>query len=354
MKKVTIRQEYINILTELVKEESPVLYLEDFLYYYNKGLNEYINLRYEKFELTQQLSDDLRAWKTTYNTDSLIININDLGKSPEDTSTKCSAEAVDVCNGKCAEESSTKDCSAMCKDIADNTEITQEDIAQCSCEHTCDEDCSGGDDCIPECMVICEQDCERAIKKAAEDKCIENNFTKCKESYTADCIKKSKKPYRHLLSCSITVALLRPVSHCDQKLGTVKTYKVTRSTSDRNAVLSENVYLNARFYRPYYSISGDIITIDVGDIDKKKAKISNITIDYLMQPNEVDLTESEITTEMDTSQVLEFTADVANEVRKRVMLLILERHRDIRMQSNLQVNQSIGDIGAMTAGGGKK
>jgi hypothetical protein len=37
-------------LTELVKEEAPTLYLEDYLYYFNKAISEYMKTRYEVFE----------------------------------------------------------------------------------------------------------------------------------------------------------------------------------------------------------------------------------------------------------------------------------------------------------------
>jgi hypothetical protein len=60
---LTARQAYIDILTELVKEEAPTLYLEDYLYYFNKAISEYMKTRYEVFETNQQLADDMRSWK---------------------------------------------------------------------------------------------------------------------------------------------------------------------------------------------------------------------------------------------------------------------------------------------------
>ena len=76
----TIRSVYLNILTELVKEEAPTMYLEDFLYYYNKAISDFMKLRYEKFEMTQQLTDDMRVWKVRYTTDKLVTKISELGK----------------------------------------------------------------------------------------------------------------------------------------------------------------------------------------------------------------------------------------------------------------------------------
>lgn len=278
MYKPTARKEYINILTELIKEESPVLYLEDFLYYYNKGIGEYLNARYEKFELTQQITDDVRTWKHKY------------------TATPTEVEELEVKIDNIKE----------CRQVTLSKEIIITPPVGPPMAH--------------------------------------------KVNYTAT---KCDKGYRHLLNCVVEVKLLRPVSHCTQAALTTKKYKVTRSTSDRNAVLPENDYLKATFYRPYFSISGDSILIDVGDIDKKKAKISSITLEYLTQPDQVNLTEAEIEDPDDKSQDLGFSEDVAGEIRKRVMLLILERNRDPRMVSNQQVGKSVNDIGAISVGGKK-
>jgi hypothetical protein len=56
-------------LTELVKEEAPTLYLEDYLYYFNK-ISEYMKTRYEVFETNQQLADDMRSWKKSFQASS--------------------------------------------------------------------------------------------------------------------------------------------------------------------------------------------------------------------------------------------------------------------------------------------
>jgi hypothetical protein len=235
----TIRTVYLNILTELVKEESPVLYLEDFLYYYNKAISDYMKLRYEKFEMTQQLTDDMRVWKKIHNSTELEINIDDIGKAPDGTITA---------------------------------------------------------------------------------------------------------PYRHLLGCIIDVELLRPVIHCEQRPHTVKKYKGVRSTSDRNTGLVDNVYFEARFYRPYFDIVGNKIRIDVGDYDKKIIKISNIQIEYLRQPVAVNLTEEQVENESeDTSQILEFPIDVEEEITKLALVNILERQGNQRLSTHMQVNKTVND-----------
>ena len=52
---------YNNILIELNKVQAPSLLLDDFIYLWNKGVQEYIIERYNLFETKQQLTDDLRV-----------------------------------------------------------------------------------------------------------------------------------------------------------------------------------------------------------------------------------------------------------------------------------------------------
>ena len=226
----TIRQAYIDILTETNKEASPVLYLEDFLYFYNKAVSEYMKLRYEKFELTQQLTDDLRAWKTEYSVESDKVSIAD----------------------------------------------------------------------IPD--------------------------------------------YRHLLNCILQIELYRPDVACNIVAGEDSLFKATRMTSNIKAGLLDNVYLAPKFYRPYFDIIGDSINIYMGKIPANKLKKSIIHIEYLRQPAKIDLTAEQLKEDEDTSQVFEFSTDVAEEITKRALMLILERGSDPRLQTHSAVNKSVNDI----------
>jgi hypothetical protein len=123
-------------------------------------------------------------------------------------------------------------------------------------------------------------------------------------------------------------------------------------SSDIKAGILNNDYLKPTFYRPYFEIIDNNIVIDLGDINTKSIKISNIRIEYLKQPVYVDLTEEQVEEEVeDTSQVLEFSKDVGDEITKVALKLILERGMNPRMQSNVAVNQSISDISTGLRGG---
>ena len=63
---MTERELYDAILIECNKVEAPTLLLEDYVYFANKGVQQYINQVYNRFDTDQQSSDDLRTsthWK---------------------------------------------------------------------------------------------------------------------------------------------------------------------------------------------------------------------------------------------------------------------------------------------------
>lgn len=247
---LTARKVYINILIELVKEEAPTLYLEDYLYYFNKAISDYMKSRYEMYETNQQLSDDLRFWKKEFSSSSLIIPIDTIYRS--------------IGTGQ--------------------------------------------------------------------------NRVKIEK-------------YRHLLGCILKATVNRPVARCGQKAFTTEDYKVVRMSSEIKGGMLGNAYLKPEFYRPYYETVNNEIRISVGDVDYKRVTIESVNIEYLCHPALVDLTEEQIIAEEDTSQVLEFSEDVGEEITKVALKLILERGSNPRLQSNIAVNQAISDVTTGMKGG---
>ena len=62
---MTSRQLYEGVLIELNKENAPNILLEDFNYFANKAINNYVNKRYNIYDVNQQTTDDLRVLKAT-------------------------------------------------------------------------------------------------------------------------------------------------------------------------------------------------------------------------------------------------------------------------------------------------
>lgn len=62
---MTVRQVWEGMLTELSKVNAPSMLLQDFNYFFNKAINQYINKRYNIYDISQQTTDDLRVLKST-------------------------------------------------------------------------------------------------------------------------------------------------------------------------------------------------------------------------------------------------------------------------------------------------
>lgn len=62
---MTERELYDAILIECNKVEAPTLLLEDYVYFANKGVQQYINQVYNRYDTDQQSSDDLRILQNT-------------------------------------------------------------------------------------------------------------------------------------------------------------------------------------------------------------------------------------------------------------------------------------------------
>lgn len=61
----TLRQVYEGVLVELNKVQAPSMLLEDFNYFANKAINQYVNKKYNVYDVNQQSTDDLRVLKST-------------------------------------------------------------------------------------------------------------------------------------------------------------------------------------------------------------------------------------------------------------------------------------------------
>lgn len=61
---MTSKQVFEGLLTELSKVNAPSLLLQDFNYFINKAINQYINKRYNIYDMNQQTTDDLRVLKS--------------------------------------------------------------------------------------------------------------------------------------------------------------------------------------------------------------------------------------------------------------------------------------------------
>jgi len=70
---MTARQLFEYALIEINKVQAPSLLLEDYNYFINKAIMQYINKRYNIYDMNQQTSDDLRVLKGTASLTNLTL-----------------------------------------------------------------------------------------------------------------------------------------------------------------------------------------------------------------------------------------------------------------------------------------
>jgi len=332
---MTVRELYRNVLVELNKVEASALYVEDFLYYANKGVNWYVNGRYAVYDTSQQLSDDLRALRV--GPEKILF-----GKELEAAEEKKYQEEV-------REEILKTErlrIQIMMSDAKYARESKEAENKRTRCISACnDEKCR--DKCNAEfsaTMVALNQDYEArkgpVIIKPRQVVKKKGNLTQLKHDY------------RHLLNCIVKVEVLTPVFECEQGKGTVETYSAKRLTADRKAAILNNSFLEPRFYRPYYDIAGNHLTIHTGDADRSKFRVLETTVEYLKNPKELKLDVEMLTEPYDRSDEMEFPEYVCIEILNLIIMFIMEQGMDPRLSTATSINRSVvgGGSGNESAG----
>lgn len=78
---MTAKEIFEYALVELNKREAPSLLLEDYNYFINKAVNQYINRMYNAYEVNQQKTDDLRVLKSSAILEPEVISLSEYGGS---------------------------------------------------------------------------------------------------------------------------------------------------------------------------------------------------------------------------------------------------------------------------------
>ena len=325
---MTVRELYRNTLVELNKEEASALYVEDFLYYANKAVNWYVNARYGVYDTSQQLSDDLRALRKGPELllfgDALVAKENEAyaaAMAEEEARQQATIDAIKEIDKEYA------DCMVACSRAFEGCVIGCSTIYQ---PEVCVEACSPA-------KVEGEKNCEeKLILKYPSLPPKERVITKVTGNLNYLAF-----DYRHLLNCIITVKVAAPVFECDQKKDSSMEYAAKRLTSDRKAAILNNSFLEPRFFRPYYDISGGNLVINVGEKDDKKFEVTSVTMEYLKNPEQLFLDADMLTEPFDRSEAMEFPEYVCIEILNVLVMYVLEQGTDPRLSTSPSINRSI-------------
>ena len=286
---MTCRELYEYALIECNKLEAPSLLLEDYNYFINKAVQQYINLIYNRYDMNQQSTDDLRVLKTstvvelrtpTIGETGLLTNTDLFGKSyigelPKDYlhMLNCIVEYNPQKRFKCYE-------------VGDPVQFAARRLTS---------DMFSG---------------------------ILNN------AYMRPMY---KRPYYYINNFNQVNPGLPTNNNMDEqivgdasKVSTENnTVDSTKKSQGRNANVTK-ILLEIRFGK-----------------DDSLFTPTKAYIDYLKAPQYIRLTQAQIDKTEDTSQILEFPDYVCFEIVNIFTKLIMENASDPRLQTNIPINQTI-------------
>lgn len=281
---MTARQLFEYALIELNKVQAPSLLLEDYNYFINKAINQYINRVYNLYDINQQKTDDLRVLKSTA---VLIPNI------------------VSEYSG-----------------IELYSKVYEVDLP---------------DDYLHILSCVVEYNVKKTFKCYTKDSKVQFGAKRLTADMFSQIINNYymrpyyRNPYFYINNFT-TNSTYRTQ---DNQTPIDFTPSGTEPTPENIEKVAEQRYGNTNKVR---------MEIRYGK-DNSLFELSKVYIDYLTSPQFIRLSQTQVDEVADNSQVLEFPDYVCQEIVNELVKLLMENASDPRLQTNIPVNQSIATPG---------
>ena len=303
---MTARQVYQGVLVELNKVAAPSLLLEDFNYLFNKALYQFINKKYNIYDINQQTTDDIRVLKATAILQPKLAETTYSGISSTANSLYSAVYEV-------------------------NLPLDYLHILNCVCNYKVHKnyECYNANTYV-----------QFGAKRLTSDMWsqIINNFY-MRPSY--------KNPYYYIHNVNSSNALpsnpvaivgsgsISPNTTIQQTTGTDGALPTKISIGGKVVDLVERVGVNR-----YGNASQVRLEIRYGK-DSSVFELTDVFIDYLKTPQHIRLTQEQLELTEDTSQMMEFPDYVCQEIINELTHLFLENNGDPRLNTHIPVTQSI-------------
>ena len=312
---MTSRQLYEAVLIELNKENAPNILLEDFNYFANKAISQYINKRYNIYDINQQTTDDLRVLKAT-----AILNVNKVNDYD---------------------------------DLSLASNATYETILPSDYLHLLN--------------CICIYDVQKTYKcynvgdtwRAAATRLTADAYSQVLDNFWNR--PSYKRPYYYIHN--VNTSTINPTNpYTSSGSGTDFSNKMTHdpdfgNDGNGNKIIEgqgtpktikiklgnneENVSAVERGSEIRYgNVSQVRLEIRYGT-DNSVFKLKKVYIDYIKAPQNIRLTQEQLDHTEDTSQMMEFPDYVCQEIVNELVHIVMENISDPKLQTHPVVSQSI-------------
>ena len=311
---MTARQVYEGVLIELNKVEAPSLLLEDFNYLFNKAVYQYINTRYNIYDINQQTTDDVRVLKAT-----AILPV------------------------KLAADAYTGD------DVTGNGVTASNALYGATYEVILPSDYLHILNCV------CNYKVKKQFKCYNPDSFVQFSARRLTSDLWSQIINNFymrpmyKRPYFYIHNVNINVANPTNPYQASANSGTDIT---SATTSDGTTTVTGGLPKTIKIGNNAVDAverSGQIRFGNTSQVrmeirygkDTSLFELVNVYIDYLKTPQNIRLTQEQLDLTEDTSQIMEFPDYVCQEIINVLVKLVMENSSDPRLQTHIPVNTTI-------------
>lgn len=314
---MTARQVYEAMLIEMNKVEAPSMLLEDFNYFFNKAIYQYINKKYNIYDVNQQTTDDIRVLKVT----AVIY--------PE---TNNSYNAEDSLYGGV---------------VAFNLPEDYLHILNCICDFKVNKQfkCYNKDSHV--------QFAARRLTSDMWSQIINNFYMRPmyrRPYYFIHNVnilpKEEEKENKKVYISQFPTDTFQPHNKNDNTekyiVDTTKDPIEDNSGLNRVITLGNKKFSNVERESNFRYGNSEPIRLEIRyGKDSTVFKLEKIYIDYIKTPQHIRLTQEQLDLTEDTSQMLEFPDYVCQEIINELVKLMMENASDPRLQTNIPINQTI-------------
>lgn len=319
---MTARQVWEGMLTELSKVNAPSMLLQDFNYFFNKAINQYINKRYNIYDINQQSTDDLRVLKSTAILTPTVVS--SYGTVQEDVLNTYSA-------------GNAKMFGATYETVMPTDYLH---LLNCVCIYKVNSDfkCYNKGDYV-----------QFSAKRLTSDA-----WSVIINDYYNRPLPWRPYYYIHNVNTSSTVPT-NPLTESNPN-GTDNVYKYNVAPgADNDATDKSNfprtLTLGAPANRTVSVVERDTATrygnasnvrmeIRYGS-DNSVFTLEKVFVDYIKAPQVIRLTQEQVNLTEDTSQIMEFPDYVCQEIINELTTLVMENTADPRLQTHIPVTTTI-------------
>lgn len=392
---MTARQCFEGLLTELSKVNAPSMLLADFNYFFNKAVNQYINKRYNIYDINQQTTDDLRVLKATTTIQPKLatsditignnVNIGNVGAGlsklygatyevnlPLDYLHLLNCVCIYRLNKdhKCYDQGDYVQFSAkrltgdswsqIINDFYNrplperpyyyihNVNISNDLPTNPSKGWESGTDSSSISTLKPGMVVRSEKVFNEASWiNTQREYVLKNNTSTGQSSNTFPCVLRSDGADHVYVNVDPETGLITNVSKEEPgSKGYTKFGDTVNIPNDLPRTITIGTQKVSLVEKPgmnrYGNASPVRMEIRYGH-DNRIFELVGVSIDYIKAPQHIRLTQEQVNLTEDTSQIMEFPDYVCQEIINELVHLVMETNGDPRLQSHAVVTESIGN-----------